>query len=178
MGVASTTLSELAPEESVSAIDSWSTVLASSRLLLTLINNVLDLGKIEANKMQDIELSTVPVFSVIREGVEFCSLFAALSETEIVLDTDETDWTVKVNRTRLQQVRLAQFCDLTLYVKFYFTLATHHFYWDEDHGEFAVECNQVRARAADSRESSSMPSGRSVDGCSVCGVIRSKDHGK
>jgi len=107
MGVASITLSELAPEESSSVTDNWSTVLASSRLLLTLINNVLDLGKIEADMMQDIELSSVAVFTPIHESIEFCSLFAALSDTELVVDTEDNDWAMRVNRTRLQQVRLS-----------------------------------------------------------------------
>jgi len=106
MGVASATLSELPPEEGEATADSWATVLASSRLLLTLINNVLDLGKIEAGKMQEIEVSSVPVFSSIRESIDFVSLYASLSETAIILDTPENNWTMQVNRTRLQQVSL------------------------------------------------------------------------
>jgi signal transduction histidine kinase len=105
MGIASTMLNDLSPEEGDwESADGWSTVLASSRLLLTLINNVLDIGKMDADKMAEIELSSVPVFSPIRESIEFCTHFAALSETKLVFDSPEREWTMMVNRIRLQQV--------------------------------------------------------------------------
>lgn len=50
MGVVSTILEDLKEEDSL--FESLSTIAASSRLLLTLINNVLDLGKVRFNQTQ------------------------------------------------------------------------------------------------------------------------------
>lgn len=104
MGAASTMLDDLKPENG-NMFDSVSTISASARLLLTLINNILDLGKIEADKMQEVELSTIPILLPIRESITFCEHFAAINETKIVLEDPDPDWIMKTNRIRLQQVK-------------------------------------------------------------------------
>ena len=147
MGIASTMLSDMSPEEGDWELaDGWSTVLASARLLLTLINNILDLGKMDANKMGEIELSSVPVFAPIRESIEFCTHFAALSETKLVFDSPECEWTMMVNRTRLQQVRF-QWRKSQSFVRAIpasrLTLEAPRL---ADSREFAVECDQIRIR--------------------------------
>ena len=156
MGVASTVLNDLSPEEGDGALaDGWSTVLASSRLLLTLINNILDLGKMDADKMAEIELSSVPVYSAIRESIEFCTHFAALSETKLVFDTPERELTMLVNRTRLQQVgfhccgRQSQlFVCGKIILHFQLTADDSRLV---DSSELALECHQIRIRLNSAR---------------------------
>lgn len=65
--------------------DSLSTILASSRLLLTLINNTLDTRKINADMMQKIELSTVSLMSCTRDSFQYCGPFAAINEAVLEL---------------------------------------------------------------------------------------------
>jgi len=84
MGIASTALLDL--QEGTDIYDCLSTVAASSKLLLTLINNVLDLGKIEADKMQSLELHSFPVGPCIRDAITFCDSFAKQYDVKVGLD--------------------------------------------------------------------------------------------
>jgi len=102
--VASTMLIDMSQKDDGDLFDNVSTILASSRLLLTLINNVLDLGKMEAGKMKEIDLLTIAAVPPIIDSIKFCEHFAGLNETRLVLENPEADFTVKANRTRLQQV--------------------------------------------------------------------------
>ena len=67
--------------------DSLSTILASSRLLLTLINNTLDTRKINADMMQKIELGTVSIMACIRDSFQYCGPFATINEAILELRT-------------------------------------------------------------------------------------------
>jgi len=105
MGSASMLLADLQPECDVSMHDSLSVILASSRLLLTLINNILDLGKLEANRMMEEELSSIPVAAVVKDSLQFCEPFAALNEVDLIFrDRDRDLGRVVANRIRLEQI--------------------------------------------------------------------------
>jgi signal transduction histidine kinase/AmiR/NasT family two-component response regulator len=65
--------------------DSLSTILASSRLLLTLINNTLDTRKINADMMQKIEFSSVSMMACIRDSFQYCGPFATINEARLEL---------------------------------------------------------------------------------------------
>ena len=114
MGTASTLLADTAVEIGASMFDSLSMILASSRLLLTLINNVLDSGKIDSNMLNEIELAPVPVMTAMRDSMKFCEPFASLNEIQLVLTDDNgnrqnslaTTSTCYVmgNRMRLEQI--------------------------------------------------------------------------
>jgi signal transduction histidine kinase len=93
--------------------DNLSTILASSRLLLTLINNVLDLGKMEADKMQAIEVTSIPIMPSIQASIQFCEPFALLNDVRLVLDSssnssnsdeDCRDLTILANQLRFEQI--------------------------------------------------------------------------
>jgi signal transduction histidine kinase len=105
MGVASTLMEELAPEEN-NMFDSLSTVLASSRVLLTLINNVLDLGKIDANMMNEIELVPIPLDQCVRETISFCNPFARLHDVGLIQEilSESCRPTVLGDRLHLQEI--------------------------------------------------------------------------
>lgn len=104
-GVASTMLVDMTAGDG-QHFDNISTILASSRLLLTLIGNVLDLGKLEAGKMQEIELRTVNVANSVKDTLKFCDPFAALNEVELIFENQNgtDDYTMKADRLRLQQI--------------------------------------------------------------------------
>jgi signal transduction histidine kinase/AmiR/NasT family two-component response regulator len=104
MGVTSTLLIDMVPEEE-HLYESVSIILASSRLLLTLINNVLDIRKMDTNMMNDPESSPVPVFGCLTDSIKFCEPFATLNEASLVLEGVEDDsWCVLANRLRLEQI--------------------------------------------------------------------------
>jgi signal transduction histidine kinase len=54
--------------------------MASSRLLLTLINNMLDVRKMETNNMSKFELTPVAVEPVLVDAADFCRPFAHINE--------------------------------------------------------------------------------------------------
>ncbi|KAL3897520.1 MAG: hypothetical protein SGPRY_013034 [Prymnesium sp.] len=108
MGVSSTLLVDMAPGLDLNLYDGVSAILASSRLLLTLINNILDMRKMDVNMMGDIEVVPVPVASSIRDAITFCTPFATINDVSIVDAIDETlereSTEVLANRLRLEQV--------------------------------------------------------------------------
>jgi signal transduction histidine kinase len=104
MGAASTMTKDMGTDVDRNTVDCLSTILASSRLLLTLINNILDLGKMES-VAQAIEKTNVSVLSSIRESISYCEFFASINEVEIVLDTEiPEDLSIICNPLRVQQV--------------------------------------------------------------------------
>jgi signal transduction histidine kinase len=54
--------------------------MASSRLLLTLVNNMLDVRKMETNNMSKFELTPVQVEPVLVDAADFCRPFAHINE--------------------------------------------------------------------------------------------------
>jgi hypothetical protein len=55
-------------------------VMASARLLLTLINNMLDVRKMETVNMSHFELLPTPLAQCLTDAADFCMPFAALNE--------------------------------------------------------------------------------------------------
>lgn len=58
----------------------------------------------DADKMAVIETTTLPVLPSIRDSMQFCYHFAALNDVSLVVENDETDWTMQANRLRLEQI--------------------------------------------------------------------------
>jgi signal transduction histidine kinase len=57
-----------------------SQIMASARLLLTLINNMLDVRKLETTEMSNFELTPTPLHQCMSDAVDFCMPFATLNE--------------------------------------------------------------------------------------------------
>jgi light-regulated signal transduction histidine kinase (bacteriophytochrome) len=71
------------PEE---LVESLSLVMASSRLLLTLVNNMLDVRKVESNMMNEFDLISVDSASPIQDAVNFCRPLATTSHVALHVD--------------------------------------------------------------------------------------------
>lgn len=108
MGVVSTMLVDL--DKDSMAYEDLSCILASSRLLLTLIGNVLDLGKLDADKMDRIELNSIPVLPSIIDTMTFCEHFGKIHNVKLTLENSEAGQTVKASRLRLEQMYVYQGC--------------------------------------------------------------------
>ena len=105
MGMASCLLdNESATAEE--ARESLSIIMASSRHLLTLINNLLDVRKCDANMMDEFPLSPVPLASSILDATTFCRPMAAVTNIQLDLTVDPScgQLQVRSNTVRLQQV--------------------------------------------------------------------------
>jgi signal transduction histidine kinase len=83
-GVASTMLLDVSPE-SGQQHGLLTAVMASSRLLLTLINNMLDLEKIESAAMTKFELTPVRLETLLNDAADFCRPFAYINEARTYL---------------------------------------------------------------------------------------------
>jgi len=103
MGVSSTSLADMGPEDG-EIYDNLSAILASSRILLTLINNVLDLGKLESNRMETLDLSPVLISLCVQDSIHYCLPFAKMNEVDIVWEDANDETIVLANRLRLEQV--------------------------------------------------------------------------
>lgn len=102
MGMASFLLSDkhLHPDSR----EPLSLIMASSRLLLTLINNMLDIRKCDA-QMMDFVLSDEVVGPSILQAVGYCKPIASINGVNLVTDTVKTEnVVVKINPLRLQQM--------------------------------------------------------------------------
>jgi PAS domain S-box-containing protein len=106
MGVTSTWLVDMDRDNVM--YDSLSTILASSRLLLTLINNVLDTRKVDSKMMTSVEVAPVPTMACLIESLKYCEPFATLNEIKLVLSSDSelerNSWNFISNRLRMVQV--------------------------------------------------------------------------
>jgi signal transduction histidine kinase len=78
-------------------------VLEAGRHLLSLINDVLDLAKIEAGKME-LELAEVAVPDVLRAAVSMHSEHASRSGVALALDTEPDEITITADERRVRQV--------------------------------------------------------------------------
>src|SRR5262249_62325614 len=80
-------------------------VLAAGEHLLSLINDVLDLAKIEAGGMQ-LELSEVAIAEVLRSAVSLHSERASRGGGELALSTEPEGITVSAEGRRVRQIGL------------------------------------------------------------------------
>jgi len=78
-------------------------VLAAGKHLLSLINDVLDLAKIEAGKME-LELSEVEIPEVLRSAVSMHSERASRGGVELSLTTEPEEITISADGRRVRQV--------------------------------------------------------------------------
>mmetsp|Transcript_42798 Transcript_42798/g.103298 ORF Transcript_42798/g.103298 Transcript_42798/m.103298 type:complete len:778 (+) Transcript_42798:668-3001(+) len=109
MGVTSTMIADMDADEKDSELyDEISTILACSRLLLTLINTVLDVRKIDENMMQTFKLDPVSVIDSVEDCIHFCRPFAAQQNVSLEVKFSEhkteRDLNVFASRLRLEQV--------------------------------------------------------------------------
>jgi signal transduction histidine kinase/DNA-binding NarL/FixJ family response regulator len=103
MGMTSLVLGD--PGLSDDTKESLSVVMTSSRLLLTLVNNLLDVRKCDANMMNDFPLSPIRVASALKEAVDFCKPFAHISGVRVQATLDSIkDVSVESNFLRFQQI--------------------------------------------------------------------------
>jgi len=88
------------------AIESLGLVMASSSLLLNLINNLLDVKKATANMMDEFLLAPLLASDPIRDAIDFCNPLASISGVNIVRNCngDTANAFVNANALRLQQV--------------------------------------------------------------------------
>jgi signal transduction histidine kinase len=78
-------------------------VLAAGKHLLSLINDVLDLAKIEAGRME-LELSEVAVPEVLRSAVSLHGERASREGVELALTTEPEEITITADERRVRQV--------------------------------------------------------------------------
>jgi signal transduction histidine kinase len=78
-------------------------VLAAGKHLLSLINDVLDLAKIEAGKME-LELSEVAIPEVLRSAVSMHSERASRGGVELSLTTEPEEITISADGRRVRQI--------------------------------------------------------------------------
>jgi signal transduction histidine kinase len=83
--------------------DYLSDILSCSRHLLTLINQVLDLTKIESGKM-DFQYEAVPVEALAREVMEGVKALAASKRISVRIECHQGVGTVRADAARLRQV--------------------------------------------------------------------------
>jgi signal transduction histidine kinase len=80
-------------------------VLEAGRHLLSLINDVLDLAKIEAGRM-DLDLSQVAIRDVLRSAVSLYSERASREGVQLALATEPEEITITADERRIRQVVL------------------------------------------------------------------------
>jgi signal transduction histidine kinase len=80
-------------------------VLGAARHLLALINDILDLSKIEAGRME-LHLETFPVRTVINDVAKTIEPMAAKNGNRIVIDCPSDLGTIHADQTRLRQALL------------------------------------------------------------------------
>ncbi len=78
-------------------------ICASGRHLLSLINDVLDLSKVEAGRME-LELSTFPAARAIREGAAMMREWTTRHGIEIEIDLDPGLGVIEADERKLKQV--------------------------------------------------------------------------
>jgi signal transduction histidine kinase len=91
-------LGELNPEQ----CEFLNSIRASGKFLITLVNNLLDVAKIEAGKFQ-LELATVDLEALVTKNVILNRVLAAQKRTTIDLDTEPLP-PVSVDAVKIEQV--------------------------------------------------------------------------
>lgn len=104
MGVTSLLLQQ-ASDLTKDAVESLKLIMASSTLLLNLINNLLDVKKANAKMMETFPLMSISASEQIKDAVCFCQPLAFISNVNLITDmrTDKNP-IVSSNALRLQQV--------------------------------------------------------------------------
>jgi signal transduction histidine kinase/CheY-like chemotaxis protein len=91
---------------SVSQRDALNSILRAGRHLLDLINEVLDIARIEARRLA-LSPEPIPVGTLLRESLELVGPLAAVRRIHLTLDLPpEHDWHVMADYQRLKQVLL------------------------------------------------------------------------
>ena len=80
-----------------------SDVLEAGRHLLSLINDVLDLAKIEAGRME-LELSSVAIPEILRSAVSMLSERASGAGLTLAIDTEPEEITITADERRVRQI--------------------------------------------------------------------------
>ena len=78
-------------------------VYQSSRHLLSLINDILDLSKIEAGKLS-LEFSDIPLNTILENGIRLIKEKAAVHNIKILTDFDDIQTKIKANERSLKQI--------------------------------------------------------------------------
>ena len=89
-------------------IESMSVVMTSARLLLTLINNMLDVRKCDSAMMDEFQLSPLRLSQALSSAVDFCKPFAGITGVGLSVANfaDLKQLHVKSNGLRFQQVMI------------------------------------------------------------------------
>eukprot|EP00611_Tribonema_gayanum_P027018 TRINITY_DN6570_c0_g1_i2.p1 TRINITY_DN6570_c0_g1~~TRINITY_DN6570_c0_g1_i2.p1 ORF type:complete len:475 (-),score=152.93 TRINITY_DN6570_c0_g1_i2:1067-2392(-) len=104
MGVTSTLLMDMSPDRDHEH-GLLTAVMASSRLLLTLINNLLDVRRLETRSITSFEMAPVPLEQVLLDATDFCRPFAQMNEVKLeIVPSPALSANVICNQLRLQQV--------------------------------------------------------------------------
>jgi signal transduction histidine kinase/ActR/RegA family two-component response regulator len=105
MGITSMLLDD--PDLSEDAQESLTVVMTSSRLLLTLINNLLDVRKCDADMLDAFQLGEVSVASALADAVDFCKPFATISNVNLEVNMKGTGGVyAESNFLRFQQIMI------------------------------------------------------------------------
>jgi signal transduction histidine kinase len=105
MGITSMLLDD--PTLSADAKESLTVVMTSSRLLLTLINNLLDVRKCDADMMDEFQLGEVSMESALADAVDFCKPFAILSNVDLKVSLEGAGGVyAESNFLRFQQIMI------------------------------------------------------------------------
>ena len=104
MGMTSLLLNESKADKDVK--DCMTMVMTSARLLLTLINNMLDLRKLDANMLDEMPLTPTDLESSLKAAIDFCLPCASVTNVglKLTMDGGTSRLLVKSNALRLQQV--------------------------------------------------------------------------
>jgi PAS domain S-box-containing protein len=124
--------------------DGISTILASSRLLLTLINNVLDLRRMESQMMQEIALSPLSLADCLENSKGFCQPFAAQQHVQLKIVTAPLTTTTTTGDGRQRCVMGNQLrCEQVL-----INLITNGIKYSSQQGELELSIRSAMAQEA------------------------------
>jgi len=91
MGVTGMLLQQKESAKDAVLAESLKLIMASSGLLLNLINNLLDVKKVNSEMMDEFPLSAVNAASSIRDTIDFCQPLASISGVAVVTEFGDDD---------------------------------------------------------------------------------------